>query len=201
MDRGKDLVFEAREKELRGSLTGVLSDFDADDFAEELGKRQRIEEWLFSRLKRVLGVGDLRVSRVVDEIVGLFDMDSATFDIDECVDAAEQILRDSGYYDSDDIVKYRLEEDDCVYEYGGELVWVMKSPYVTHCRACSPCCPNAGDLCAPTAVLESNCLAYCPPPDDWVVDNLALKRAPVAIYRRDGGDAGVVVWGGESDHG
>ena len=59
------------------------------------------------------------------------------------------------------------EEDNDTYEYkanGYEILttdlglYIIKSPYTTTCRFCSPCCPGAGDL---DNYLEDGVETYC----------------------------------------
>lgn len=64
------------------------------------------------------------------------------------------------------------EENDCyLYEKDGYILqtsslglYVIKSPFITYCAPCSPCCPNAGDLdhAGHDEVLKTYCLGK-----DW----------------------------------
>lgn len=83
---------------------------------------------------------------------------------------------------------YECEEPEFYYEDGSlkleltylggaPLIYVLESPFVTHCRPCSPCVPGAGDLDSPD---EDGMLCYCLPkeemPEDW---NGKIEDAPV----------------------
>lgn len=54
---------------------------------------------------------------------------------------------------------YELITDHYNYLYSDDYIWVRKSPFVAHCRPCSPCFPNAGDLGTLTEV-NGGILAY-----------------------------------------
>lgn len=49
---------------------------------------------------------------------------------------------------------------------GAPLIWVLNSPYVTPCRECSPCIPNAGNLDDMAVLGAHNCVAYCMHPGE-----------------------------------
>lgn len=47
------------------------------------------------------------------------------------------------------------------------ILLITRSPFVTYCRECSPCVPNAGDLDSLCGQDDpKSVLAYCVPPDD-----------------------------------
>lgn len=55
---------------------------------------------------------------------------------------------------------------------GGALMfWITESPVITHCRPCSPCVPNAGDLDSPDA---DGVEAYGVP-KDWLSENFLAE--------------------------
>jgi ribosomal protein L37AE/L43A len=87
--------------------------------------------------------------------------------------------------------RYKIQEHDfdmmepSIFHYSKEGYWmeqrfddpdifVIRSPYYTKCRLCSPCAPNAGDLSAPDDLgVRTYCLAK-----DWFDEN----KAPYHIY-------------------
>jgi hypothetical protein len=64
---------------------------------------------------------------------------------------------------------------------GAQQLWVLDSPYITPCTGCSPCCPGAGDLDAPSTFFDprderpgrydpaNGKYAHCLPPE-WFKD-------------------------------
>ena len=80
---------------------------------------------------------------------------------------------------------YSLETEDGMklglsYLGGAPLVWVFQSPYTTHARLCSPCCPNAGDLNSQDP-LGVEC--YTLPPDWFCEDNTIQAVTHGGSYR------------------
>lgn len=100
----------------------------------------------------------------------LSDGELADADFD---DLASEILSDT--YESDgDSLDYTHESDGIKYQLGSlggaPLLWIIESPFVTWCRQCSPCVPNAGDLnnlCGE----DEGVHAYCFNPDDFDPDH------------------------------
>jgi len=96
------------------------------------------------------------------------------------IDSIMEEMLDCGLCDCD---TYQGAEDEYGYEYdcdlgkiklelfylgGYPLISVLKSPFYTLCKKCSPCCFNAGDLDSPD---DSGIKTYCLPledmPDSW----------------------------------
>jgi hypothetical protein len=100
-------------------------------------------------------------------------------------DEIEQIFNDN--YQSDGSGIYDYEDQEYTLHVSGDNfgIFVIKSPYYTFCRKCSPCAPNAGDLDSPIN------------PDDYEVLNLWDKaycldksyfegeKVPYRVYRVD----------------
>lgn len=80
-------------------------------------------------------------------------------EIPEKCPSCERIFED-GDFDSFEAIGGKYEQDGYAIQhtYDSNWVWVFKSPYITHCRECSPCAPHAGDLDAPC---ESGVPTYC----------------------------------------
>lgn len=188
IEKGKDLAFERSVNKMMTSLQSVFCDFDAEDMADaKPDPVTAARQWFRSNLIHA-GLPGKLADHVVDEITGLMDKESLTFDIDECVDAAMVEIRASDYFNgNDDVVSYRLEEDGYVYSYDGELVWVLKSHYGVPCRTCSPCCMNAGDLGTVADADAANNFAYCPPPKWWCEKFDAADRPPAVFLLRHNG--------------
>jgi ribosomal protein L37AE/L43A len=72
---------------------------------------------------------------------------------------------------------FTYEDSDYSMSQGGEStdIFVLRSPYYTWCRYCSPCAPGAGYLLAQDA---EGIKAYCPG-HDWFESGVA----PYAVYR------------------
>ena len=67
-------------------------------------------------------------------------------------------------------------------------IYVMRSPYYTYCRKCSPCAPGAGDLNNPLEIEEIEVLdtydrAYCLGPDYF--GDSEYDRMPYRVFRVD----------------
>ena len=86
----------------------------------------------------------------------------------------------------------------CKYAESLNAIYFIESPYYTHCRPCSPCAPNAGDLDSPVRhafitnygiVLEGayQCErtlgAYCPGLD-WYEDNIPCQHEIYSVASR-----------------
>ncbi len=103
-------------------------------------------------------------------------------------DAAECMARE--IIDSDDY-EWRECDSSGPYEYDAEGVsirtmsdnselFVLKSPYYTHCQFCSPCAPGAGYLMNPCPDgPKTYCLGH-----DWFEDN----KAPYPVYSVETGE-------------
>jgi len=79
--------------------------------------------------------------------------------------------------DAMDLEPYRFILDDGEYQASCEEdgdIFILKSPYFTLCRFCSPCAPGAGSLMSPD---PEGIRAYCFGPD-WFEGNVA----PYPVY-------------------
>ena len=83
---------------------------------------------------------------------------------------AEEVFDSLGVeYESCGDDQYRFESDLYVIETTSLGLYIIKSPWVTRCKFCSPCCPGAGDLDNP---IEDGVLTYALGPD-WFDDDVA----------------------------
>ena len=92
--------------------------------------------------------------------------------IEDIISDTLSIRDESGpYYYAKDGVKVKTDSH-------GDL-WVLKSPYYTECRKCSPCAPNAGYLTS-----DGSMRTYCLP-HDWFDGD----KAPYKVYSvKDGSE-------------
>ena len=75
--------------------------------------------------------------------------------------------------------QYRYDHDGVIAETNDRnYIVVIKSPYYTFVRQCSPCYPNAGDLSSPN---EHGVKTYCFN-EDWFDD---YNKCPYPVYRLD----------------
>lgn len=81
--------------------------------------------------------------------------DYVTDVVDKVWDSIEQDFNDR-YEESDD--QYRYESEGYIIETSSLGLYIIKSPYVTRARFCSPCAPGAGDLDSPDT---NGVLTYC----------------------------------------
>jgi len=77
-------------------------------------------------------------------------------------------LEPIGYDYAPDSSDYKTESSDLG-------IYVIKSPYYTRCKFCSPCCPGAGDLDSPT---DEGVKTYCFGYDMFDKDN----PCPYPVY-------------------
>jgi hypothetical protein len=108
--------------------------------------------------------------------------------IDEVLDPVIDIYNETYQSDGSGIMDYSDKDYDLHISGDNFGIFVMRSPYYTFCRQCSPCAPNAGDLDNPVYLTEKERednvkdygKTYCLP-DDFFEDN----KAPYEYYRVD----------------
>lgn len=146
--RGENLTYRAAVEEARKNLrAALLSLRDGDE--------RPINDLL----------SDIVVARKVNEyrraIIAEVDFDVngsgeiVESDLNAAWDVIEQEWNDR-YEENEDT--YRLEENGYILETSSLGLYVIKSPYWTETRLCSPCAPNAGDLDNPE---EGGVKTYC----------------------------------------
>lgn len=167
-----------------------LADADDDDDDAFDKKRELLIDWLNDCVQYSTEFSGKDALEVAEEAVEVVDTVSGTFKIDELVDSVMSALQDADYFTGGDGCEDVYEYEDGGFSYhlsslgGAAMIWVFKGPYATYCRACSPCCPGAGDCDNFTDEDGGNCFAYCLDPQD--IEDDADK--PIVLYRVD--DAG-----------
>lgn len=147
---------------LRDRLDGI--DFNDND--THINRRAVFRDSVLSGLLPWLNTRDAHdvACSIEDEF---YDEARGSLDMGGIVVACINILREMGC-DSfeDEVYTYNVDGFEYTSDWlgGAPMIWVKKSPYVTHCAPCSPCVPNAGDLNS-LATLEDGLLTYCVPPD------------------------------------
>lgn len=79
--------------------------------------------------------------------------------IDEVLTPVIDIFNESYEPDGSGIMDYSDKEYDLHVSGDNFGIFVMRSPYYTYCRGCSPCAPGAGDLDSP--ITDKDQLADC----------------------------------------
>ncbi len=144
MTNGTDITFQFIRTELCGRLGHILENWDTSDIREGIA--------------HIIGDYHYRV----DDLMNDLDLDQTAGDLLDDLECG-------GLWDD--------HESDChEYEYdlgyakvllswlgGSPLITVLNSDFVTNCRKCSPCVPNAGDLDSPD---ENGNQYYCLSADD-----------------------------------
>lgn len=205
---GKDLTLEDVEGEVRLNLTSRLGELDAEEIFRDAkvseiededdrldAKEEALVDELAALIRSAVDIGASVADGIASEAIDLFDIDSGTFSVQEVAEQVLQALHEEDYFVTDDCGEHEYEYEDEGFKYrlarlgGAPLVWVIESPYVTYCRSCSPCIPNAGDLdnCVPEN--EANSIAYCVDPDD-----LEDTDKPYVVRRITGSDIGDIVF-------
>lgn len=185
------------EDEVKERLRSNLSDFDAGEAFKDIAETEdedevhdkKVEILTEMLTETVVYATELRgkdTESAVEAALELVEVESGTFDIEEVVEAILSDTQQNDYFNSGDGEdSYSYEDGPFKYLLshlgGAPLIWVVESPYVTYCRTCSPCVPNAGDLdnCVPAD--ESNNIAYCVDPDDIEV----AADKPIEVRRVD----------------
>jgi hypothetical protein len=103
---------------------------------------------------------------------------------------ADLLIEDIGenFENPDGQMDYSDKEYDLHVSEDNFGIFVMRSPYYTYCRGCSPCAPGAGDLNSPTEITNE---------DDGTVDSMGKmtlcldsswfenNKAPYRVFRVD----------------
>ena len=193
MDNGVNETLTEAEASIRKRLTNNFSDFDAkeaftkaglpteeksdDDVTQEIWdkKEKLLTEWLSECIHASTELPKEAAALFADSAIDQVNVDSGTFDIKELVDDVVQQLYEDDYFNSDGEDSFTYEDGEFQYRLGylggAPLIWVIKSPYVTYCRTCSPCVPNAGSLDSCTHEGNGNNIAYCPEVSDIEADD------------------------------
>lgn len=121
--------------------------------------------------------GELRSA--MQRVLEAYGVDRMTDDAtDAAWEAVEQEFNDH-YEEQEDTYQYR--QGGYVLQTSSLGIYVIKSPYYTFAAACSPCCPNAGDLNTPrSGGLKTYCLGA-----DWFD---MYNRVPYPVYSIETGE-------------
>jgi hypothetical protein len=111
--------------------------------------------------------------------------------IDEVLDPLIDNFNDSYESDGSGIMDYSDKEYDLHVSGDNFGIFVMKSPYYTYCRGCSPCAPGAGDLDSSFdpdehKITEGHHRALCLGPE-WFdkEESEYSKKIPYRVFRVD----------------
>jgi hypothetical protein len=117
-----------------------------------------------------------RLARAIDGVLDDEGLDQCNMSADDYAAEIVDSLEFDRYENNGDFVRYELEEDGLNLRTTnrGDL-FVIKSPFYTLARFCSPCAPGAGDL---YAARDGGVRTYCLPADWW-------SECPYPIYRCD----------------
>ncbi len=166
----KDLKFRFADFDAAIEFEGIDDgEKDEDEINDE--KVDILSDWLTECILRATDLGGCGADEIAEEALDVIEIDSGTFDIQELIDAVMRALDDRDYFNFDQ-ADCSFSYEDAGFQYrlgdlgGAPLIWVIKSPYVTPCKTCSPCVPNAGDLDNCTTEGQANNIAYCVEPDD-----------------------------------
>ena len=123
-------------------------------------------------------------------------IDSFFLDIGNLSDEVKESLKDQiitewfvGYENPDGAMDYSDKDYDLHVSGDNFGIFVMKSPYYTYCRDCSPCAPGAGDLNAPVDIpefteMDNGDRALCLGPEWFDQDNDQYSRKiPYRVFR------------------
>ena len=105
--------------------------------------------------------------RISEALDGLLDPVDISNVVDEAIDRFNESYQNDepAYYYSDD--EYEAE-----FSHSLSCWIILKSPYYTYCKGCSPCVPNAGDLDSPVT------------PEDFDENNLPVSMFDYGTVRR-----------------
>jgi hypothetical protein len=126
---------------------------------------QNYEEELTNQIRYALTEEDGDLKAVLDyywmsdhaqqEIIESVNEHQGKWSEEEIEEISQQVmdeLANSGALEFDEEeYEYETEAEKYLLSYlgGAPLIWVMKSPFLTKARLCSPCIPNAGNLDSP----------------------------------------------------
>jgi hypothetical protein len=111
--------------------------------------------------------------------------------IDEVLSPVIDIFNESYENDGSGIMDYSDKDYDLHVSGDNFGIFVMRSPYYTFCRGCSPCAPGAGDLNNPLntdehEVLDIGDRALCLGPEWFDTDNDQYShKIPYRVFRVD----------------
>jgi hypothetical protein len=193
VNEGRDVTAEAHEeqvrKELERNLASDLGEYEVNPKLCSHSGSVQFYLFVLAMLNRYPQFFPKdrteEVARaVLDEV---YDDASNTFSISEAIEFIWKYYADEWLYgDFEDTSEHTFAwEQDGRFSYqvsslgGAPLIWVFKSPYVTPCRQCSPCVPNAGNLDDMMELGAHNCLAYCMDPEE--IDDV-IARPKVMYY-------------------
>lgn len=146
--RGENLTYHAAVEEARENLRAALLSLRDGD--------ERPINDLLSDIVVTRKVNDYRRA-IIAEVD--FDVNGSGEIVESDLNAAWDVIEqewNDRYEENEDT--YRLEEDGYILETSSLGLYVIKSPYWTKARLCSPCAPNAGDLDIPD---EDGVKTYC----------------------------------------
>lgn len=180
VNEGRDVTAEAYEEEVRtdleSNLISDLGEYEANLVQCPPSGSDQFYTFVLAMLNRCpkyfsKSRTEELARAVLDEV---YDDASNTFSISEAVEFIWKYYADEwlhpDFEDTSDHTFVWVEEDRFSYQLselgGAPLIWVLNSPYVTPCRECSPCVPNAGNLDDMMVLGAHNCVAYCVKPED-----------------------------------
>jgi hypothetical protein len=193
-DGNDDTYTQARdtlEAKIRKETTSSLAEFDGTTPGSKDEKTVAFEVACNTLLKglRVCDFSNEDIAWCSSELVRtVYDANSGTFCLSEAADRVwsyfvNNIEVHQDYDGSDHVFSWTDPTKRFSYQVsslgGAPLIWVFKSPYVTPCRQCSPCVPNAGNLDDMMELGAHNCLAYCMDPEE--IDDV-IARPKVMYY-------------------
>lgn len=138
---GDNLSYKAAVEEAQASIAGAL-----EDVLDDMGALPYVSKYVPTKTDKARR--DKALAGVVESVWN----------------EVEQDWNDRYEEDND---TYRYEQDGYVLETSSLGVYVIRSPFYTFARFCSPCCPGAGNLDSPdTDGVKTYCLGA-----DWFDDD------------------------------
>jgi hypothetical protein len=191
---GRDVTLEMCEEQVRKDLTENLS-YELGTYQVDVGSfvpdgNTQFFNFLLPLLSKVPAPFQTPESIrdfATDIVQNRYDPVSNTFCISEVIDYIWEYYQDDLLqHCQDDTSEHTFSWTDPTKRFsyqvsslgGAPLIWVFKSPYVTPCRQCSPCVPNAGNLDDMMELGAHNCLAYCMDPEE--IDDVVAR--PKVMY-------------------
>lgn len=123
---------------------------------------------------------------LLNDIKSLCDNYGLSFDNINCDSFIDEM---NNNYESCGDGQCDYSDDEYIIHVSGDNfgIFVIKSPYYTYCRKCSPCAPGAGDLDAPLnideiEVLDMHDRAYCFGPEYF---DAKYHKIPYRVFRVD----------------
>lgn len=177
-----DIHFESAITNIQELVANIIKDFDVPELNDG-GTKQALAVELTGNLRNECDsdFSDGLVDAILDEDTTEARLVAAKMYIDDEFGQYYEDNEPSYWYDRDGY-QIRLNTGD------GDM-FVIKSPYYTMCRECSPCAPNAGYLTDRGGGMKTYCLGV-----EWFED----EKAPYDVYRVDD-DEQVYTYAEESD--